>query len=378
MSERIEQRQDAAGQAKPPPELAIVIPTRDERDNIAPLIAKLDAALAGVAWEAVFVDDDSGDGTRDAIYVAARIDPRIRCLHRIRRRGLASAVVEGMLATTAPFIAVMDADLQHDERLLPAMLATLRAGGADLAIGSRYAEGGGVAAWSARRAGLSRAATYLAKFLLRTDLSDPMSGFFMISRPAALAALPRVSGEGFKILLDLVASSPTPLAIREFPYEFRNRTHGESKLDSLVALEYAALLIAKTLGRFAPVRFWLFAAVGAVGVIAHFAVLSLLHPLLQLPFGAAQAGATLAAMTVNFFVNNLFTYRDMRLRGWRLWSGLLRFYAVCAVGAAANVGVAQFLYGREGAAWPLAALAGILVGAVWNYAASAVLTWSRR
>ncbi|MEZ6022435.1 MAG: glycosyltransferase family 2 protein [Hyphomonadaceae bacterium] len=360
------------------PELTIVAPTFNERGNVAELIARLDRALAGERWEIVFVDDDSSDGTIDALREIARADARVRAIHRIGRRGLASAVVEGALSSSAPFIAVMDADLQHDEALLPRMLARLRAGEADVAVGSRYVEGGDVGAWSAKRVGMSRLASAAARLVTPTPLTDPMSGFFMLTRAAFDSVARGLSSQGFKILLDILATARGRLRVVELPYTFRSRAAGESKLDSAVVFDYFALLADKSIGRVVPVRFVLFALVGGVGVIVHMGVLAACLNTFGMSFIAAQAAATVAAMTFNFALNNQLTYRDRRLRGWRLLTGLFSFYLVCSVGAVANVGIANYLFGGLSQAWWVAGLAGVVVGAVWNFAASAVFTWRVR
>ena len=364
-----------------PLELSIIVPTFNERDSVAELSARLDAALSGIAWEVVFVDDDSPDGTLDVLAALARSDGRVRYIHRIGRRGLSSAVIEGVLSTNAPYVAVMDADLQHDEHALPAMLAQLRSDRADIAVGSRYVAGGGIETWDRGRVKASRLATRAAGLLARAQLSDPMSGFFMVTRPAFMSGVRQLSGQGFKILLDLLASTQAPLRVVEVPYTFRCRAHGESKLDSLVVWEYGVMLLDKAVGHLLPVRFLMFIAVGGLGVFVHMAVLAALHA--QLSFLAAQGLAAVVAMTFNFFVNNTLTYRDRRLKGVRaLTRGLFAFYAVCAVGAVANVGIANFLFQAENHAltagnWFVSGAAGILVGAVWNYAASSVFTWRK-
>lgn len=360
-----------------PCEIAIIAPTFNERENVGELIKRLDAVLGRRVWEIVFVDDDSSDGTPDALRDLARSDPRVRVLRRIGRRGLSTAVVEGVLSTTAPIVAVMDADLQHDERVLPDMIARLQQDDFDIVVGSRYVEGGGVGDWSAQRQAFSRFATQLARFVVKADLTDPMSGFFVMRREAFEGAVRRLSGQGFKILLDVLASAPTPLRLSEHPYTFRQRLHGESKLDSAVLWDYAALLLDKTIGRFVPVRFVMFAIVGGAGVAVHFAVLTSLFQGMGQGFALSQTVAAVVAMTFNFFVNNALTYRDRRLRGAKaLLLGLASFYAVCSIGLFANVGISTFLF-EEAYAWWLSGIAGILVGAVWNYAASAVFTWKR-
>ncbi len=357
-----------------PLELAIVIPVMNEAANVAPLITRLDAVLAGIGWEAIFVDDHSPDGTADSVRAIARADRRIRIVERIGRRGLSSAVIEGMLASAAPVIAVIDGDMQHDEGLLPALFACV-SGGADIAIGSRYVSGGGVGTWDQSRASASRFATRAANAVLPVPVGDPMSGFFTIRRSAFTAALPHLSGSGFKILLDLLVSSPTTPAIVELPYVFRERTAGESKLDLMVVAEYAQLLADKTVGRIVPVRLLMFLAVGMLGLGVHLSVLGGALAF-DSDFALAQGLAVFTAMTFNFALNNVFTYRDRRLRGWRFASGLLSFYAVCLIGAAANIGVGSWVHDLDNAWW-VAGAAGALVGAVWNYAASSFVTWRK-
>ena len=358
-----------------PVELSIIVPSFNERDNVEPLLRAIEAALGDISWEVVFVDDDSPDGTAAAIRAIARRDARVRCLQRIGRRGLSTAVIEGMLASSAPYLAVIDADLQHDETLLPQMLATLKAEALDVVIGSRYLAGGGVGDWDNTRSRISRFATRLARLVVSADLTDPMSGFFLITHPAFERTTKRLSGQGFKILLDLFASTQTPYRFRELAYVFRPRLHGESKLDSLVVWEYLMLLLDKLIGRFVPVRFILFAAVGGLGVAVHLSTLYL--ALTVVDFTPSQAVATVVAMTSNFALNNILTYRDRRLRGRKFITGLLSFYAICSIGAVANVGIASAVFEHK-YTWWVSGLAGAAVGVVWNYGVSSVLTWHHR
>jgi dolichol-phosphate mannosyltransferase len=368
----------------PPPrdadvaELAIVIPTLNECRNVAPLIERLHRVLAGVAWEAVFVDDDSTDGTLDAIHAMARRDPRVRSLHRIGRRGLASACIEGALASSAPFVAVIDADMQHDERLLPEMLRTLKSEPLDIVVGSRYVAGGGMGALSAQRVRISDFATRLSRRILRAEVADPMSGFFMIRRDAFNRAVRGLSGIGFKILMDLFASAPEPLRFKELPYEFGPRVHGDSKLDTLVVWEYVMLVGDKLVGHVIPVRFLSFALVGGSGMVVNFVALWLMNRLLGAEFATSLGVSTILAMVSNYVLNNLLTYRDLRLRGWAFLRGFLSFFLVCAAGAVANIGAGKLLYDEGFAWWVAGGIVGPLVSAVWNYAVSGVVTWRRR
>ena len=361
----------------PGPELAVVIPTLNEKDNVTPLVELLDAVLDGVSWEVIFVDDDSPDGTTKRIREISRRDRRVRCLQRIGRRGLTTACIEGALSTSAPYVAVMDADLQHDEKLLPLMLATLKSEPVDLVVGSRYVAGGGIGGWNTARASMSTFATRLSRLICKADIADPMSGFFMLRREVLEGALQRLSGQGFKILLDILASSPQSVPLRELPYEFRDRRRGESKLDTVAAWEYMMLIADKLIGHSVPVRFALFAFVGGVGLFVHMSILWFVLTVAGVAFDPAQAAASVAAMTSNFFLNNLFTYRDRRLRGLALLRGLVTFYAICALGAVANVGIAGYVFSKN-EIWWLAGLAGVAVGSVWNYAVSSVFTWKQK
>ena len=357
-----------------PLQFAVVIPVMNEAANIPILLGKLDAALAGIVWEAIVVDDNSPDGTAEITRTLALADPRVRIVHRIGRRGLSSAVIEGMLASAAPVCAVIDGDLQHDETILPKLLAAVADGGGhDIAVGTRYDGEGSTGDWDASRERMSRLATMLSRRLLKTQMSDPMSGFFAVRRETLVAAMPNLSSIGFKILMDLVASAPTPPRIAEIPYTFRTRIHGESKFDARVAQEFAILLLEKMFGRFLPVRFLMFAMVGTLGLVVHLAVVGAGIGA-GLPFRLAQTLAVAVAMTGNFFLNNALTFRDMRLKGGSLLRGLLSFYAVGAIGAIGNVGVGSLVYRIEGIWW-LAAIAGVAVGVVWNYAASSAITW---
>lgn len=357
--------------------LSIVVPAFNEVANVGLLVDAVEQAIPSVAWEIVFVDDNSPDGTADRVREVALVDQRVRIVQRIGRRGLSSACVEGMLSTAAPYIVVMDCDLQHDERQLAAMFDIISSGEVDLVVGSRYIDGGGVGDWDSRRAAASRLATRMATSLTRTPISDPMSGFFMITREAFERSLPRLSTVGFKILLDIAASTPVPLKIAEVPYQFRTRQHGESKLDTLVLWEYLQLILDKAFGRIIPVRFISFALVGIFGLLVHFSILSLLFIGFGVSFGPSQTVATIVAITNNFMLNNLLTYRDQRLRGPALLRGWVSFNLVCATGAAANVGVADWLFERQ-YYWVASAIAGVLISVVWNYAMSSVFTWRKK
>jgi dolichol-phosphate mannosyltransferase len=362
---------------RPAPELSVVVPTYNERANIPILVERLTHVLAGCAWEVLFVDDNSPDGTAAVARALGETDGRVRCMRRIGRRGLAGACLEGMLASQARYLAVMDADLQHDEKLLAAMLDRLRGGNCDVVVASRYLGGGSAAGLSKQRARASHFANMLVRRLLGIDLTDPMSGHFMIRRDAFEPRAPAISSQGFKILLDILATKPGSLRVVELPSTFHERRHGESKLDSKVALDFAALLTAKLTNDAVSVRFLLFCLVGTSGLVVHLIALSLATQLAAIAFGPAQTLATVCAITWNFVLNNVFTYRDQRLSGWRFLTGLVRFQVICAIGAVSNVGIATWIYDYD-SRWWLAGLAGAMIGTVWNFVVSAAFVWRQR
>lgn len=359
------------------PIVTVVVPTFNERDNVVTLYKRLEAAFKDLPWEVVFVDDNSPDDTWQVVRELSRTDSRVRCIRRIGRRGLSGACIEGILAASAPYAAVIDADLQHDETQLPKMLALLQSGAAELVVGSRYIEGGSAASFDKQRAGASAFATEIARRLLRVEIADPMSGFFMIRRDRFEQIAPKLSTQGFKILLDIVASAEGGLRTVEIPYTFGSRLHGESKLDSMVALDFLGLVLAKMTNDAVSLRFLLFAMVGGTGLFVHLGTLFLGLQLFDLPFTEAQAIGAFAAMTSNFILNNFLTYRDQRLRGLAVLRGLVAFYVVCSVGLLANVGVAFSVYDQE-PIWWLAGAAGALMGVVWNYAISGLFVWRKR
>jgi dolichol-phosphate mannosyltransferase len=355
-------------------DLAVVLPTYNERDNISLVIARLAAALQGLRWQAIFVDDDSPDGTADTVAAHSVNDDRIRLIHRVGQRGLASACIDGILATDAPYVAVMDADLQHDETVLPRMLARLRNEALDVVVGTRNAQGGSMGQFSPSRVLLSRLGQRIGHIVCRCRLTDPMSGFFMVRRSFFVEAVPSLQRGGFKILVDLLASTRQPAKVGEVGYTFSARRHGESKLDVFVGIEYLSLVCSKLVGGFLPLRLGLFLLVGGIGLITHLLSLTAMLRVFHLHFTAAQVIATFVAMIGNFFFNNIITFRDRRLRGRCIVTGLATFVLTCSVAAWANVAFARQLW-QNGVPAYAAGLAGIVLGSIWNLTVSSHFTW---
>ena len=369
--------------------LGVVLPTYNERKNLRGMIDRLDKALAGIPFEVIVVDDNSPDGTSDEARAIAQDDGRVHVIQRIGRRGLSSAAIEGMCATAAPVVAVMDADHQHDPELLPKMLAAIESGDYDLSYASRFAEGASTEEWGRPdRVKASTLANRIANKVTGVELSDPMSGYFMLRTETLRADAHRLSGVGFKILIDILATVDETLRIKEVPMNFAARAEGESKLDRTVVFEFMVGLYDKWLGRWIPTRFALFGTIGALGVVVHMAVLAVVLNLFgeamrvnhypdETAFITGQTAAALVAMTFNFVLNNELTYADKRLRGWGpLLGGWLRFLVTCAFGLLTNIGAATALVRIGFNPYP-AALVGIVLGSVWNFALSSKFVWGK-
>ena len=361
--------------ARPTPTLSVVVPTYQESTNIPVLFERIKVALKDVPWEMIVVDDDSPDGTSNVAFALAAEDRRLRCLRRVNRSGLAGAVIEGWMSSSADFVAVIDGDLQHDESILPAMYDALAKGSGNLAIATRLRDPSNGAGLSPARQALSDLGAWFFRQIAGAAITDPMSGFFMIRREIVSRLAPRLSPDGFKILVDIILSAGGGLTIVEVPYVFRKRLAGESKLTPLVGIDFLGLVVHHATAELLPIRFVLFASIGAVGLVVHIAALSaVLHWFRMLTFDSGQAIATLLAMASNFILNNEITYRAYRYRGPSLIGGFAAFAMGCSVGALANIDVASWLY-RDNQTWWVAGLAGALLSVVWNYAVSTNLVW---
>jgi dolichol-phosphate mannosyltransferase len=354
------------------PLLSIIVPSYNESGNIPELARRITTLMRDVAWEMIVVDDDSPDKTYEVTKLLN--DPRVRCIRRVGRRGLSGACIEGILSSSAQFVAVIDADLQHDENLLPAMLDKLTSDQADLVIATRNIEGGSNEGLSDFRKFVSNTGKKISSLILKADVSDPMSGFFMIRRALVESIAPKLATSGFKILADIIATLPNRPRISELAYSFRERFAGESKLTINVALEYLGFVLNKLSGGIIPLRFIFFALVGGVGVLVHLLFLTATRN--YFTFSEANIIATFVAMTSNFVLNNRLTFRNQKLKGTAIWSGLLVFYIVCSLGVIASSGVSNFFFEGE-YDWWLAGLAGALMSAVWNYAASSTFVWKK-
>lgn len=356
------------------PILSVIVPTFNERSNISTVIEALDRSLIGFEWEVIFVDDDSPDGTADVVRSIARENTRVRCVQRIARRGLSEACVEGMLASSAPYLAVMDGDLQHDPVAVREMLIILEGEEVELVIGSRYVEGGSCGSWPKQRRRISQFASLLSRPVLSQDLRDPMSNFFAMRRELLEEVVRGMSKIGFKILLDILLTARRPVRIREIPFVLGERKAGESKLSARIAWEYAMLLVDKTVGRYIPTRLLAFATIGLLGLGVNLGTLSIGFNIIGFSFIISETLATLISMGFNYTLNNILTYSDRRKRGLEWFTGLISFCLICGIGAAANIGIAAYLFNHH-ADWLVSAVLGAIVGVVWNYAVTSLYTW---
>lgn len=362
-------------------EVSIVVPTFNEYENVREIYLRISSAMGPIAWEIIFVDDASPDGTSDAVRNIARHDSRVRLICRHNRRGLSTAVVEGALAASADIVAVIDGDLQHDEAVLPQMIKMIEADEADVVSASRFLgdtveDGLG----SQSRVRMSEDGIKLANRLLRLNLTDPLTGFFVAKRSIILDALPNLSQVGFKILLDVLTASKDRPRVKEVPFEFRKREHGDSKLDKRVVYDFGLFLVERTIGRIIPLpaHFLSFAMINSVGILVHLMVLYPLIKIAGMGFGISQLLATLVAMFFNFAVNNALTYRNQSLTGARFYRGFMLFMLLCSVGIFANVSVASMLHTQYATLnLSLSSTAGALITVVWNYVASKAFIWGR-
>jgi dolichol-phosphate mannosyltransferase len=356
------------------PQLSVVVPTYNEAGNIPMIYDGLAQALAGHAWELVVVDDDSPDGTADAVRALARQHDNVRCIQRVQERGLASAVHWGVQAAHGEVIVVMDGDLQHEPTLIPKMFEALQAGH-DIVSGSRFLEGGAEKGLSQRRRRLSDWGNRLTNRFLGTTLSDPLTGFFATSRRLFLDSIPQMQADGFKVFFDLVYHN-RHVTIRELPFEFQRRQHGESKLDLYVLWLLACDIASKLSRGMLPPRLISFVGVGLIGSIFHFSILYAC-----MDFGAvfwlSQAIATVVAMVFNFTINNILTYSDDRLRGGAFYKGLLLYSLIASIGIVANVSTAQIAYLQLHGHTFIAATTGLAIDVIWRFVVSNRLIWGR-
>jgi dolichol-phosphate mannosyltransferase len=361
---------------KKQPEISVIIPTYNEAENIPILIPRIAQALKKIPHEIIVADDNSPDGTYKIAQRLAGKFPQLRSICRTHNKGLSPAVLDGFAAAHGKYFVVMDADLQHDEKVLPRFYENFKEG-FNLVVGSRKTDGGGIEGWSATRRFISWGASRLAKIFLKGLPSDPMSGYFGISATTYHEIAPDVNPRGFKILLELLARVAKP-RIAEVGYIFKPRTHGESKLTGSVMWNYLVALYDLRFGGILPVRYIKYSLVGLAGLAVNQAALFLFKRGFALPDETALLPAIEIALVFNFAVNNLFTFREERLRGAsKLIRGLILYQVICTLGAYINYAVALHLSSFLHWNIYLANTAGVIIASFWNYYINAQVIWRK-
>ncbi|ESQ91759.1 glycosyl transferase family 2 [Asticcacaulis sp. AC460] len=375
------------------PDLSLVICTLNEGAAIRAVIEEICDILsgkdggAGISHEIIVVDDDSKDNTADEVRAVAATRPNVRLHVRVGERGLSSAAMKGWDIARGRFLGVMDGDGQHDPAAIRELAELILKGDKDLVCVSRYIGKTETGLSGIRDLG-SKAFTWATGLILKVPLSDPMSGCFMMTRDYYLSARQKLTGLGFKILLDIASSSKIKPRFAEVKASLRQRQGGESKLDVRVVLDLVAVLIEKGSRGLLPARFVMFVGVGLSGVVVYSAVLILAHllfrdgsylPLYRFQFRTddvvSYSLAILISMTWNFFINNILTFRDKRLQGWGLLRGLLGFYVACSVGALISLALALFMKEELKIHWFPAGILAAVLSSVWNFWGAMLLSW---
>lgn len=357
---------------------SIVVPTYNEHDNIASLLERIAAALPEQDYEVLFIDDNSCDGTAALIDQLSSNYPA-RVVVRKDKRGLASAVTDGFSWVDSDTILVMDADLQHPPKIIPALIKALQEG-ADVSIASRYVNGGGTLGWSTLRKIISGGAIMLAHIFLphTRHVKDPMSGFFAFKRKVIDGI--NLSPIGYKILLEiLVVGKVTKVC--EVPFMFQLREKGESKLNIGQNIEYIKHLLSLMRRSGEMLRFLKFLLVGISGTLVNLGILWLLHD--QSTFNLDIRIALLIAIEIsiftNFIINNYFTFKDRRQSGvGNFIKNCLRYNFFSIPGGVLNWVTTVVLTDKSNGPYIILNLIGIAVAMLWNFIANSLWTWQKR
>ncbi len=359
--------------------ITVIVPTFNEVENIDNFVIQIRKVLRPYEFQILFVDDNSTDGTIEKINKFKSNSSNIDLIVRIGRRGLSGACIEGIHNAKSPYVAVIDCDLQHDEKLLVKMLDNFKENSdLDLIIGSRYVdEGESKNGFSFIRDFGSKLAIKITQKILKINVNDPMSGFFMAKKISIHSLLPKLQPYGFKILADILATCKGNLIIKELGYEFKKRQLGQSKMSFTVVLELIGLLISHFTYGLISMRFILFGFVGSSGIFVQLFSTYFFLKIISFSFFYSQLFSIIIAMTSNYFLNNIITFKDQSLIGKSFFKGLFSFYMICSIGAFANIAIAEKLFDSFGI-WYLASFLGAIVGALWNFIFSSLFTWKTR
>jgi dolichol-phosphate mannosyltransferase len=377
------------------PVVSVITPTFNEAENLPILVGRLHDALADIPHEIIVADDDSPDRTWEVAEGLAADDPRITVMRRFHDPGLSASVLDGMSVARGEVLAVIDADLQHDESILADMVEQVLDDRADVVVGSRSTAGGGYGEWSSSRRFVSWVATLIARLLLRVPVSDPMSGYFAVSRRAYEATAPQLNPRGFKILLEFIGRN-RDLRVSEVGYEFSNRVHGETKLNRSVIRSYLLGVAELRLGRQVNPTFLLYVLVGIVGLIVNSTAFWLAEwigfPVVTTglndeidPIATSFLFSLQLSILVLFVLNNEFTFWEQRFQGLRLLPAFVVYEAMSLLGAGVHVAVFTFLQESGfllsffgGATRVVHNLLGAVVALIINWYLNTTYLWRRR
>ena len=356
--------------------ISIVVPTYNESKNITPLYENLCKVLPHNDWELIVADDDSPDGTAEVARCISGAH-NIRIINRRRGKGLSPSVIDGVQASHGDYIVVMDADGQHDERLIPEMIRILDTQDIDVVSGSRFMHGATQRGLNSPRFMLSKYGTFLLNIILNKNLSDPLTGFFSTSRKDFLDLIPRMENQGYKIFAEYI-SLKKQARIIELSYNFRPRLTGESNLNSLVIWNFMVFIVAKILRGKIPEAFLSFVFVGGLGAILHILCFYVTFSYMEVAFHSAQLISTAIATIFNFHLNNRLTFPTRQLRGHVYYSGLFKYFVASSIGIFANVSIATISYEQVHYGAIISSLLGAIIDAVWKYTFAESIIWKEK
>lgn len=361
--------------------ISLILPTLNEEENLKVLLPNLHYILKDYSYEIIVVDDNSTDQSRKVAENLFSDEINGFIHHRIKLLGLSSAIYDGFNLATGEVVVVMDADLQHDPKILPQMIQSIISNNSDICIASRNIENGGYGDLSRMRKFLSKSGIWIANFFLNMNLSDPMSGYFALSRDLFDEVKGRINPRGFKILLEIIYKSSN-IRIAHVPYHFKARRHGETKLTPAIGFEYLLALIDLKVGWIISYRFLQFCFVGFLGSCFNFMIFSLCMtlkiPLLQSVFYAASFG-----MVWSFLANNFITFSESRYVQKKLLIGGAIYLIFSLPGLLVQISVTVFLFNLFSAVLNLNIhyyfiyIAAVIFGAILNYFIHLKITWKR-
>ncbi|MCP5503030.1 MAG: glycosyltransferase family 2 protein [Leptospiraceae bacterium] len=329
-------------------DFSLIIPTFNEKDNICILIPKLKELFIqnSISYEIIVVDDDSPDLTWKIARDKFEDDISVRVIRRVGKKGLSSAVIDGMSVARGKYLGVIDADMQHDESILPRMLKEMEE--YEVVIGSRKVEDGGYGEWGFIRKMMSKGATLVAKIFLPIPVKDPMSGFFIVRKELFDELVSSINPRGFKILLEFIGRKKQVKA-KEVGYVFRTRQYGTTKMSSSVIQNYLAALYDIRFGKYISLTFLVYAFVGLIGLAINFSIRKTSAFVFadeqnQSPLSIPVLSGFIASLFSNYILNNIWTFKQFRISGvLQQIKGFITFSLISVLGLLIQLSVWNFL-----------------------------------